>query len=182
MGNIKKRTRSLAKSGLQNASGGDAELLSRIKGGTIKKIKEVARHYKSSKHKPGRIALFEGPSGTGKTMAAEYLAANIGSKFYRIDLSAVVNKYIGETEKNLARVFETAGANEGILFFDEADALLGKRTDIKDSHDRHTNIDVNFLLQRIEEYSGLVILTTNNKKQLDEALLRRVRFVVEFSS
>jgi hypothetical protein len=125
-------------------------------------------------------ALFEGPSGTGKTMAAEVLAQELQLDLYRIDLSQVVSKYIGETEKNLRRVFEAAETGAAILLFDEADALFGKRTEVKDSHDRYANIEVSYLLQRMESYRGLAILTTNAKDALDPAFLRRIRFVVRF--
>ena len=135
---------------------------------------------KKSETGAGKISLFAGPPGTGKTKAAHLLAAEMKMDLYRVDLSAVVSKYIGETEKNLSKVFETARAKEVILFFDVADALFGKRTETRNSHDRYTNMEVKYLLQRLEEYSGLVILATNYKKQFDEALLRRIRFVVEF--
>lgn len=128
----------------------------------------------------GISALFAGPSGTGKTMAAEVLANELSLDLYRIDLSAVVSKYIGETEKNLRHVFDAAEAGGAILLFDEADALFGKRSDVKDSHDRHANIEVSYLLQRMESYGGLAILTTNLKDTLDPAFLRRIRFVVSF--
>jgi len=128
----------------------------------------------------GISALFAGPSGTGKTMAAEVLANELRLDLYRIDLSQVVSKYIGETEKNLRRVFDAADEGAAILLFDEADALFGKRSDVKDSHDRYANIEVSYLLQRMETYRGLAILTTNRKSALDQAFLRRIRFVVEF--
>ena len=128
----------------------------------------------------GISALFAGPSGTGKTMAAEVLAAELRLDLYRIDLSAVVSKYIGETEKNLRRVFDAADEGGAILLFDEADALFGKRSEVKDSHDRYANIEVSYLLQRMEAYRGLAILTTNLKDSLDTAFLRRLRFVVHF--
>ncbi len=128
----------------------------------------------------GISALFEGTSGTGKTMAAEVLANELRLDLYRIDLSQVVSKYIGETEKNLRRVFDAAESGGAILLFDEADALFGKRSEIKDSHDRYANIEVSYLLQRMESYSGLAILTTNMKSALDTAFLRRIRFVVQF--
>jgi hypothetical protein len=128
----------------------------------------------------GISALFTGPSGTGKTMAAEVLAGELHLDLYRIDLSSVVSKYIGETEKNLRRVFDAAEEGGGILLFDEADALFGKRSEVKDSHDRYANIEVSYLLQRMESYSGLAILTTNLKDALDPAFLRRLRFVVQF--
>lgn len=128
----------------------------------------------------GISALFAGPSGTGKTMAAEVLANELRLDLYRIDLSQVVSKYIGETEKNLRRVFDAAESGGSILLFDEADALFGKRSEVKDSHDRYANIEVSYLLQRMEAYRGLAILTTNLKSALDPAFLRRIRFVVSF--
>jgi hypothetical protein len=128
----------------------------------------------------GITALFAGPSGTGKTMAAEILAGELGLELYRIDLAGVVSKYIGESEKNLRRVFDAAEQSGAILFFDEADALFGKRTEVKDSHDLYANIQVNYLLQRMEDYAGLAILATNRKGSLDRAFLRRLRFVVDF--
>jgi ATPase family associated with various cellular activities (AAA) len=128
----------------------------------------------------GISALFAGESGTGKTMAAEVLANHLRLNLYRIDLSAVVSKYIGETEKNLRRLFDAAEDGGAILFFDEADALFGKRSEVKDSHDRFANIEINYLLQRMEAYRGLAILATNMKSALDAAFLRRLRFVVNF--
>jgi hypothetical protein len=128
----------------------------------------------------GISALFAGTSGTGKTMAAEVLANDLRLDVYRIDLSSVVSKYIGETEKNLRRVFDAAEEGGAILLFDEADALFGKRSDVKDSHDRYANIEISYLLQRMEAYRGLAILTTNMKNALDSAFLRRIRFVVQF--
>ncbi|MEM6254110.1 MAG: ATP-binding protein [Cyanobacteria bacterium P01_D01_bin.156] len=129
----------------------------------------------------GISALFAGPSGTGKTTAAEILANELNLDLYRIDLSAVVSKYIGETEKNLRRVFDAAEGGGAVLLFDEADALFGKRSDVKDSHDRHANIEVSYLLQRMEAYQGLAILTTNLKGALDSAFMRRIRFVLQFT-
>ncbi len=131
-------------------------------------------------HGLGISALFAGESGTGKTMAAEVLARELQLDLYRIDLSAVVSKYIGETEKNLRRVFDAAEDSGAILLFDEADALFGKRSEVKDSHDRYANIEVSYLLQRMESYGGLAILTTNLKAALDPAFQRRLRFVVQF--
>jgi len=128
----------------------------------------------------GISALFAGSSGTGKTMAAEVLANELRLDLYRIDLSCVVSKYIGETEKNLRRVFDAAEEGGVILFFDEADALFGKRSEVKDSHDRYANIEINYLLQRMESYRGLAVLATNMKSALDQAFLRRIRFVVNF--
>jgi hypothetical protein len=128
----------------------------------------------------GISALFAGQSGTGKTMAAEAVANELCLDLYRIDLSSVVSKYIGETEKNLRRVFDAADRGGAVLLFDEADALFGKRTEVEDSHDRFANIEVSYLLQRMEAYEGLAILTTNMRAALDEAFLRRLRFVIEF--
>jgi SpoVK/Ycf46/Vps4 family AAA+-type ATPase len=128
----------------------------------------------------GISALFAGASGTGKTMAAEVLANELRLDLYRIDLASVVSKYIGETEKNLRRVFDAAEDGGAILFFDEADALFGKRSEVKDSHDRYANIEINYLLQRMEAYRGLAVLATNMKGALDPAFLRRIRFAVNF--
>jgi len=128
----------------------------------------------------GISALFAGASGTGKTMAAEVLAHDLQLDLYRIDLSAVVSKYIGETEKNLRRIFDAAEEGGAILLFDEADALFGKRSEVRDSHDRYANIEVSYLLQRMECYRGLAILTSNMKSAVDSAFLRRIRFVVQF--
>lgn len=128
----------------------------------------------------GISALFTGESGTGKTMASEVLANELNLDLYRIDLSQVVNKYIGETEKNLKKIFDAAEDGGAILLFDEADALFGKRSEVRDSHDRYANIEVSYLLQRMEAYRGLAILTTNMKSALDKAFLRRIRFVVQF--
>ncbi|MFH2102451.1 MAG: ATP-binding protein [Chloroflexota bacterium] len=128
----------------------------------------------------GISALFSGVSGTGKTMASEVLANELNLDLYRIDLSQVVSKYIGETEKNLRRVFDAAEEGGAILLFDEADALFGKRSEVKDSHDRYANIEVSYLLQRMEAYRGLAILTTNLKDAIDTAFMRRIRFVIQF--
>jgi ATPase family associated with various cellular activities (AAA) len=128
----------------------------------------------------GITALFAGASGTGKTTAAEVLSKELELDVYRIDLSSTVSKYIGETEKNLARIFDAAEEGGAILLFDEADALFGKRSEVKDSHDRYANLEISYLLQRMEQYSGLAILTTNIKSALDTAFMRRIRFVVQF--
>ena len=128
----------------------------------------------------GLSVLFAGASGTGKTLASEVLATELALDLYRIDLSQVVSKYIGETEKNLRRVFDGAEGSGAILLFDEADALFGKRSEVRDSHDRYANIEVAYLLQRMEEYRGLAILATNMRTNLDPAFLRRLRFVLEF--
>ncbi len=128
----------------------------------------------------GLNALFAGPSGTGKTMAAEIIAGELALELYKIDLSSVVSKYIGETEKNLARIFAEAETSNAILFFDEADALFGKRSEVRDAHDRYANIEISYLLQRMEEYEGVVILATNLRKNMDDAFVRRMHITVEF--
>lgn len=128
----------------------------------------------------GLNALFAGPSGTGKTMAAEIIAHELGLDLYKIDLSTVVSKYIGETEKNLARIFAEAETSNAILFFDEADALFGKRSEVRDAHDRYANIEIAYLLQKMDEYEGVVILATNLRKNMDDAFVRRMHFTVEF--
>ena len=128
----------------------------------------------------GLAALFAGPPGTGKTMASEAIAHELKLPLFRIDLSQVVNKFIGETEKNLKRLFDAADAADAILFFDEADALFGKRTEVKDAHDRYANLEISYLLERMERFKGLAILATNRRKDMDEAFLRRLRFVIEF--
>jgi hypothetical protein len=127
----------------------------------------------------GISILFAGPPGTGKTMAAEVIAVELGLPMYRIDLSQVVNKYIGETEKNLKKVFDAADVADMILFFDEADSLFGKRTEVSDSKDRYANLEVSYLLERMERFKGLAILATNRKKDLDEAFLRRLRYIID---
>lgn len=131
--------------------------------------------------KTGISALFYGDSGTGKTLAAEVLASYLEVDLIKVDLSTVVNKYVGETEKNLSRIFDLAEADSGVLFFDEADALFGKRSETKDAHDRHANIEVSYLLQRLENYPGLVILATNNRNHLDSAFNRRFTFMTRFT-
>ena len=146
-------------------------------------LREIASHLRHRRKKAagrGIGALFVGKSGTGKRMAAQVLANNLRLDLYRIDLASVVSKFIGETEKNLARIFDAAEKSSAILFFDEADALFGKRSEVKDSHDRFANLDLNYLLQRMEEYRGLAILATAHKSVLDSAFLRRFRFVVAF--
>jgi SpoVK/Ycf46/Vps4 family AAA+-type ATPase len=128
----------------------------------------------------GISALFVGDPGTGKTMAAEVIARDLRLDLYRVDLATVVSKYVGETEKNLRRLFDAAEGSGAILLFDEADALFGKRSEVRDSHDRYANIEVSYLLQRMEAYRGLAILTTNMKQVLDPAFMRRIRFIVRF--
>ena len=148
----------------------------------VKYGNEIREKWKlDDKLKPGYRALFYGPSGCGKTFTASLLGKATGKEVYCIDLSMVVSKYIGETEKNLSKVFEIAEDKEWILFFDEADALFGKRTGLKDAHDRYANQEVAYLLQRIENYRGLVILSTNLKSNLDDAFARRFQSMVRFS-
>ena len=163
-----------------------------LPGQQLEILKEVASHVgchtplEGREFEPGPAfglgvrALFSGRSGTGKTMAAEVLARHLGLDLLSVDLSQVVNKYIGETEKNLRRVFDLAERLGAILLFDEADALFGKRTDVKDSHDRYANLEVSHLLTGMETYRGLTILTTNRMEAIDDSFLRRVRFIVEF--
>ena len=154
----------------------------------VKSVAERARHrdvvYGEWGFSPlpstGVTAMFSGPSGTGKTLAAEIVAGALGLDLYRIDLSQLVSKYIGETEKNLSQVFSSAEASPVVLFFDEADALLGKRSEVSSSHDRYANIEVAYLLQRLERYSGVVVLATNLANNIDPAFLRRVHVAVEF--
>ncbi len=128
----------------------------------------------------GVTVLFAGPPGTGKTMAAEVIAGELGLDLYKVDLSTIVSKYIGETEKNLERIFSEAESSNAILFFDEADALFGKRSEVRDSHDRYANIEISYLLQRMEAYEGVTILATNLRSNLDEAFTRRLQFAVDF--
>ncbi|MFL6414194.1 MAG: AAA family ATPase, partial [Bryobacteraceae bacterium] len=128
----------------------------------------------------GLNILFAGPPGTGKTMAADIISGELGLDLYKTDLSALVSKYIGETEKNLAKIFAEAETSNAILFFDEADALFGKRSEVRDSHDRYANIEINYLLQKMEEHEGVVILATNFRKNIDEAFVRRLHFTIDF--
>jgi len=124
--------------------------------------------------------LLTGPSGTGKTLAAEVLAATVGRDLMRVDLGRVVSRFIGETEKNLDRLFTTAAASGAVLYFDEADTLFGKRSEVKDSHDRYANVEVAYLLQKMESFRGLVILASNQRQNIDPAFIRRLRHVVVF--
>lgn len=146
----------------------------------INDIVTQAKAFQTSFSDKGLNILFSGPSGTGKTLSARILAAELGMDLYRVDLAAVINKYIGETEKNLNAIFDAAKVSNAILYFDEADALFGKRTEINDTHDRFANMEVNYLLQRIESYAVVVILASNLKQDIDPALIRRMRYVVEF--
>ena len=158
---------------------------------TVSRVREIENwiHYNNlvigewgmgKRVKPGYRVLFHGPPGTGKTLTAMLLGKATGRPVFRVDLSRVVSKYIGETEKNLARLFDRAEHRDWILFFDEADALFGKRTDVRDAHDKYANQEVAYLLQRIETFSGLVILATNQRGNIDEAFLRRFQTSVHF--
>ncbi|MEO6335020.1 MAG: ATP-binding protein [Pyrinomonadaceae bacterium] len=148
----------------------------------LDQIVETGRNVASDGARVGATALFVGEKGTGKSTAGEVVANQLGLDVYRVDLSEVVSKYIGETEKNLERVFARAGEMKVVLYLDEADALFGKRSEVKDSHDRYATTEIDYLLQKIEAYNGLVILATNRKKDIDEAFLRRLPFVVHFPS
>jgi SpoVK/Ycf46/Vps4 family AAA+-type ATPase len=128
----------------------------------------------------GLVALFGGPPGTGKTMAAQVVAAELEMDLFRVDLASVVSKYIGETAKHLRQIFARAARMNAVLLFDEADALVSKRTDVNDAHDRHANADTSYLLQLLEDYRGIVILATNKKQNIDPAFIRRVRYVFDF--
>ena len=145
---------------------------------TLSELKAIAAQVQSGK---GGIALFTGSSGTGKTMAASLLAQEFGFDLYRVDLASIASKYIGETEKNLSGLFERSQALNAVLLFDEADALFGKRSEVKDSHDRYANLDVNFLLKRIEDYSGLVILVSNLSSEFDDAFIKRMTWATVFT-
>lgn len=134
---------------------------------------------KNNLRENGLSAILSGPSGTSKTLAASLIAKDLGLELSRVDLSTVISKYIGETEKNLSKVFAKAKVNKSILFFDEADALFSKRVEVKDSHDRFANLEVSHLLEKIEEYEGLVVLAIKHKKNIDPAFIRRTTYIVE---
>jgi SpoVK/Ycf46/Vps4 family AAA+-type ATPase len=146
----------------------------------LKTLRQIADDARARIVANGMVVLFAGAGGTGKTLAAEVLANELQRPLYRIDLSKVASKYIGETEKNLDRLFDNAEADDAILLFDEADALFGKRSEVKDSHDRYANIEVGYLLQRMESHRGITILETNNRSAIKPALLRRSKYVVVF--
>jgi SpoVK/Ycf46/Vps4 family AAA+-type ATPase len=154
----------------------------------VSKLKEVCSQVKQSSRTSiresnpdkGLIVLFSGLGGTSKIKAAEVIANQLHLDLYRVDLSAILSKYIGETEKNLRRLFDTTEATNTILFFDEADALFDKRSEVRDAHDRYANIEVSYLLERIEDYKGIAILATNLRINIDEAFMRRMHCVVEF--
>ena len=149
-----------------------------VKKDTLNELKSITEQAQSGRK---GAALFYGPSGTGKMMAAGVLARELGLDLYKVDLSSIVSKYIGETEKNLSIIFEENSKASAILFFDEADALFGKRTEVKDAHDRYANIDTNHLLQLIEDFHGIVILASNSKSNIDDVFFRRIVWVTEFT-
>jgi SpoVK/Ycf46/Vps4 family AAA+-type ATPase len=140
-------------------------------------LKEISMHARDSRE---TIVLFAGVNGTGKTIAAEVIAGGLKRDLYRVDLSKIVSKYIGETEKNLSRLFNAAESAGVILFFDEAEALFGKRSEVKDAHDRYANLEISYLLQRLESFNGLTILATNHEEDTPEKFRRRIRFIVDF--
>lgn len=158
-----------------------AEMFRRIAWGTRQRVLSAGTRKLASSSFSGIVALFSGSSGTGKTMAAEVIARELRTSLYRVNLNQVVSKYIGETEKNLARVFESAQKKGAVLLFDEADALFGKRSEVKDSHDRYANIEVNYLLAKMDAYHGLVILSSNHKIAIDPTVMCRVKYLLEFS-
>ena len=141
-------------------------------------LKNLYRTVRSSSG--GFVALFSGESGTGKTMAGVDLASTLKAPFFKVDVSTIVSKYIGETEKNLSRILKAAEDTGAVLFFDEADALFGKRSEVKDSHDRYANMEISYLLKRLESYRGLVVLATNLKSNLDGTFLRAIRHALQF--
>jgi hypothetical protein len=154
--------------------------LSESRKNTLRRIEADYRDRRGSKKGPGIGVLFENAEPADIATATQMLTKDLGRDLYRVDLSRFVSKYIGETEKNLRRVFAEARTGNAILFFDEADALFGKRGEVKDSHDRYANIEINYLLQQIENYNGVVILSTKRKEAIDPAFLRRLRFIIEF--
>lgn len=156
------------------------EGLKEIRAWLLSRPKPVPGKIVKPEKSSGYVVLFEGNSANDKITAAEMLAKESGKQIHRVTLSQVVSKYIGETEKNLAAVFKKAEGKEWVLFFDEADALFGKRTGVKDSHDRYANQEVSYLLQRAEDFPGLVILATNAKQNIDAAFIRRFRTIVSF--
>jgi ATPases of the AAA+ class len=145
-------------------------------------LSDISTNARDSRSQPGgnAIVLFAGVNRTGKTSAAKVIAGDLKRDLYRVDLNKLVSKYIGETEKNLNRLFDAAESAGAILFFDEAEALFGKRGEVKDSHDRYANLEISYLLQRLESFDGLVILGTNNEEDTPEKFRRRIRFVMDF--
>ena len=145
-------------------------------------LNDISAHARNSLSQPGgeTIVLFTGVSSSGKTNAAEAVARDLGRDLYRVDSDRIISKYIGETEKNLNRLFTAAESAGVVLLFDEADALFGKRSEVKDSHDRYANIEIGYLLQQLEVFNGVAILATNNEEDTDDTFRRRIRFVVKF--
>ena len=145
-------------------------------------LNDISAHARSSRSQRGgvTIVLFAGVDRSGKTNAAEVMARDLGQDLYRVDSDRIISKYIGETEKNLNRLFTAAESASAVLLFDEADALFGKRSEVKDSHDRYANIEVGYLLQQLEAFNGIAILATNNEEDTDDTFRRRIRFIVEF--
>src|SRR5882724_368363 len=154
--------------------------LSQTQRSTLQEISGADRERRRSKRSTGIGVLFARAEHGEETAAAQALAKELGRDVYRVDLSKIVSKYIGETEKNLRQVFAAARENDSILFFDEADALFGKRTNVKDSHDRFVNLEINYLFRQIEKYKGIVIISAKRKESIDPAFLRRLRFIIEF--
>ncbi|MEK6334576.1 MAG: ATP-binding protein [Acidobacteriota bacterium] len=146
----------------------------------MQQIIGAAREKRKSKSATGIGVLFACAETKQRTAAAEMLASELGRDVYHVDLSKIVSKYIGETEKNLRKVFATAQERHSILFFDEADALFGKRSEVKDSHDRYANLEINYLLERIEKYDGIAVISAKRKENIDAPFLRRLRFVLDF--
>ena len=159
---------------LQHASIRDLRRLDPVIGRQIKSIADPFRDQR------GQVGLFDGTDGNGKTLAAQLLGNLLGYPAYRVDLSAVVSKYIGETEKNLDRVFEAAESSDIVLLLDEADALFGKRSEVDDARDRYANQETGYLLQRLEAFEGVAVLTTNSRDNIDDAFLRRLNWVIDF--
>ena len=145
-------------------------------------LNDISAHARSSRSQRGgvTIVLFSGVDSNGKNNAAEVMARDLGQDLYRVDSDRIISKYIGETEKNLNRLFTAAESASAVLLFDEADALFGKRSEVKDSHDRYANIEVGYLLQQLEAFNGIAILATNNEEDTDDTFRRRIRFIVEF--
>jgi SpoVK/Ycf46/Vps4 family AAA+-type ATPase len=164
----------------ESAARSQDSALSQSQQATLKEIIVARREKRRSKQTAGIGVLFAGAQDKEQNAAAQMLAKELGRDLYRVDLSKIVSKYIGETEKNLRQVFAAAKASDSILFFDEADALFGKRSQVKDSHDRYANMEINYLLQQIEKYDGITIIAAKRKESIDQGFMRRLRFVVDF--
>jgi len=163
---------------LQKMTTGDTWESLSVRKDTLNELKSMKEQAQSGRK---GAAFFYGPLSTGKAMAAGVLARELGVDLYKVDLSSIVSKYIGETEKNLSIIFEESSKASAILFFDEADALFGKRTEVNDAHDRYANVDTSYLLQLIEDFQGIVILASNSKSNIDDAFFRRTIWVTEFT-